>query len=97
VRRIVAGGAGEVVIDLGAVAYIDSPAIGCLLDIHRLLDARGGTLRLSSVQARVGTMLSMTGVDNILGVRRKKAEAPAPFQRDPEGWRTAGLPPELAV
>jgi hypothetical protein len=44
VRRIVEGGARKLVIDLGAVAYMDSVAIGCLIDIHRLLEHRQGAV-----------------------------------------------------
>lgn len=66
VRGIVEGGARKVVVDLAAVAYIDSTAIGCIMDIRRLLEDRGGALRLSGLQRRVETMLSMAGVQRTL-------------------------------
>ncbi|HWW95892.1 MAG TPA: STAS domain-containing protein [Vicinamibacteria bacterium] len=62
VRRIVEGGARKLVIDLGAVAYMDSVAIGCLIDIHRLLEHRQGAVKFSGLQPRLETMLFMTGV-----------------------------------
>ena len=37
VRQRVEGGARKLLIDLQAVTYIDSASIGCLMDIHRLL------------------------------------------------------------
>ena len=52
VRQRVEGGARKVVIDLGAVSYLDSASIGCLMDIHRLLSEKGGALRLSGLQPR---------------------------------------------
>jgi len=79
VRQIVEGGALKVVIDLGAVGYIDSASIGCLMDVRRLLQERGGVLRLSGLQPRVETMLSMTGVHKIMDIHREEAAAVAAF------------------
>ena len=42
VRQVVEEGAPSLVIDLQAVSYIDSASIGCLMDIHRLLQEKGG-------------------------------------------------------
>jgi anti-anti-sigma factor len=83
VRRIVDDGARKLVIDLEAVTYIDSAAIGCLMDIHRLLKDRDGALKLSGLQPRVQTLLSMTGVRKIVDVHREEAEALAAFGRPP--------------
>ena len=47
VRQKVEGGARKVVIDLSVVSYLDSASIGCLMDVHRLLQEKGGGLRLS--------------------------------------------------
>ncbi len=70
VRQIVEGGGERLVIDLESVSYIDSASIGCLMDIHRLVQERDGALRLSSLQPRVETMISMTGVHKIIGVHK---------------------------
>ena len=83
VRRIVEGGARKLVIDLAEVAYIDSVAIGCLIDIHRLLENRNGAVKLSGLQPRVETMLFMTGVQKVVDVRRNEAEALAAFGGPP--------------
>ena len=72
-RAIVEDGARKLVIDLGAVTYIDSAAIGCLVEIHRLLEDLGGTLKLSGLQRRVETMLSMTGVHKFLNVQARES------------------------
>jgi anti-anti-sigma factor len=79
VRQLVEDGARKVVIDLGAVTYIDSASIGCLMDIRRLLQDKGGVLRLSSLQPRVETMVSMTGVNKIIEIHREEAAAVAAF------------------
>jgi anti-sigma B factor antagonist len=84
VRQIVEDGARQLVIDLGKVTYIDSASIGCLMDIHRLLRDRDGAVKLSGLQPRVETMLSMTGVHKIVDVHREEAEALAAFGQPPK-------------
>ena len=79
VRQLVEGGARKLVIDLRAVGYIDSASIGCLMDIRRLLHERGGVLRLSGLQPRVETMISMTGVNKIIEIHREETAAVAAF------------------
>jgi anti-anti-sigma factor len=79
VRQRIEGGARRVLIDLAAVSYLDSASIGCLMDVHRLLQERGGTLRLSGLQPRVETMISMTGVHKIVPLHREEREAIAAF------------------
>jgi anti-anti-sigma factor len=75
VRQLVEGGSNRIVIDLREVSYIDSASIGCLMDIHRLVQDRAGALKLSGLQPRVETMISMTGVHKIVGLHRDEAEA----------------------
>lgn len=80
VRQLVESGASRLVIDLEAVSYIDSASIGCLMDVHRLLQERSGVLRLCGLQPRVETMLSMTGVHKIIDIHRAEPEALAAFE-----------------
>jgi anti-anti-sigma factor len=68
-----------VLIDLGAVSYLDSASIGCLMDVHRLLQEKAGELRLSDLQPRVETMISMTGVHKIVPLHRDEEDALAAF------------------
>lgn len=86
VRQLVEGGRSKLVIDLAPVTYIDSASIGCLMDIHRLVQDRQGGLKLSGLQPRVETMISMTGVHKIIQIHREEAEAVAAFAgRRPKG------------
>jgi anti-anti-sigma factor len=80
VRQRVEGGARRLVIDLSAVGYLDSASIGCLMDVHRLLQEKGGALRLSGLQPRVETMISMTGVHKIVPLHRDEEEALLGFE-----------------
>jgi anti-sigma B factor antagonist len=84
VRQMVEDGARKVVIDLEAVTYIDSASIGCLMDIHRLLEHRNGVVKVSGLQPRVETVLFMTGVQKIVAVHRDETEALAAFGWPPE-------------
>jgi anti-anti-sigma factor len=79
VRQRVEGGARQVLIDLSAVSYLDSASIGCLMDVHRLLQEKAGELRLSELQPRVETMISMTGVHKIVPLHRDEEDALAAF------------------
>jgi len=80
VRQVIEGGARKLLIDLGAVSYIDSASIGCLMDIHRLLQDKTGVVKLAGLQPRVETMISMTGVHKIIDIHREEADALAAFQ-----------------
>jgi len=75
VRQLVEEGASSLVIDLQGVSYIDSASIGCMMDIHRLLQEKGGALHLSGLQPRVETMISMTGVHKIIELHREEDDA----------------------
>ena len=70
-------GSGErkVLLDLSTVTYVDSATIGCLMDLYRQATAAGGVLKLSGVQKRVETMLSMTGAHNFLEIHADEPTA----------------------
>ena len=74
-------GAGErkVLLDMSAVTYVDSATIGCLMDLYRQASAAGGALKLSGVQKRVETMLTMTGAQNFLEIHADEASAVKSF------------------
>ena len=68
VTALVKGGERKILIDLSSVVYVDSSSIGCLMDLYRRSAAAGGTLKLSGVQKRVETMLTMTGAQQFIEV-----------------------------
>ena len=67
-RRSSPRGQREILIDLTPVTYVDSATIGCLMDLYRQVHAAGGHLKLSGVQKRVETMLTMTGAQNFIEI-----------------------------
>jgi anti-anti-sigma factor len=77
--ELIAAGETRIVIDLAAVNYVDSAAIGCLMDLYRQTTAAGGMLKLAGVQKRVETMLTMTGAHHFLEVHTEAAAAVASF------------------
>jgi anti-anti-sigma factor len=77
--ELINSGDPRLVIDLTAVNYVDSAAIGCLMDLYRQAAAAGGTLKLAGVQKRVETMLTMTGAHHFLEVHSATAAAVASF------------------
>ena len=75
VSTLVSGGASQILIDLGRVTYVDSATIGCFMDLYRTISAAGGQLRLSGVQKRVETMLTMTGAQNFIPLFTEESAA----------------------
>ena len=70
-------GAGEkrILVDLTPVGYVDSATIGCLMDLFRQAQAAGGAFKLSGVQKRVETMLTMTGAQNFIELHAAEQHA----------------------
>ena len=79
VSGLVATGKREILIDLTPVTYVDSATIGCLMDLYRQVHNAGGHLKLSGVQKRVETMLTMTGAQNFIEIHANEMHAIASF------------------
>ena len=72
---LIGSGEQKLLLDLSAVTYVDSATIGCLMDVYRQATAVGGTLKLTGVQKRVETMLTMTGAQNFLEIHADEPSA----------------------
>ena len=79
VTTLVAAGTRHIVIDLTPVTYVDSATIGCLMDLYRQVSSAGGHLKLSGVQKRVETMLTMTGAQNFIEIYADEPSAVRSF------------------
>jgi anti-sigma B factor antagonist len=79
VSALVTGGERHIVVDLAPVTYVDSATIGCLMDLYRQAKDAGSTLKLSGVQKRVETMLTMTGAQHFLEIHGDEQSAIASF------------------
>jgi len=79
VTGLIGSGENKVVIDLSTVTYVDSATIGCLMDLYRQVHNAGGHLKLSGVQKRVETMLTMTGAQNFIEIHADEPSAVKSF------------------
>jgi anti-anti-sigma factor len=79
VTGLIAAGKHEIIIDLSPVTYVDSATIGCLMDLYRQVHGAGGHLKLSGVQKRVETMLTMTGAQNFIEIHADEPSAVKSF------------------
>jgi anti-anti-sigma factor len=75
VSGLISGGNQKVLLDLSSVTYVDSATIGCLMDLYRQATAAGGALKLTGVQKRVETMLTMTGAHTFLEIHPDEPSA----------------------
>jgi anti-sigma B factor antagonist len=80
VTGLIAAGKHEILIDLTPVTYVDSATIGCLMDLYRQVHTSGGHLKLSGVQKRVETMLTMTGAQNFIEIHADEPTAVKSFE-----------------
>jgi anti-anti-sigma factor len=79
VNGLVASGKRDILIDLTPVTYVDSATIGCLMDLYRQISSVGGHLKLSGVQKRVETMLTLTGAQNFIEIHADEPSAVKSF------------------
>ena len=79
VSSLVASGKRDILIDLTPVTYVDSATIGCLMDLYRQVRAADGRLKLSGVQKRVETMLTLTGAQNFIEIHADEPSAVKSF------------------
>jgi len=75
VSGLIAEGRHEILIDMSPVTYVDSATIGCFMDLYRQVHSAGGHLKLSGVQKRVETMLTMTGAQNFIELHADEPDA----------------------
>ena len=75
----IARGTRKIVINLGGVDYVDSAAIGCLMDLYRQSTAAGATLKLAGLGSRVETMLTLTGTNQFMEIHPDAAAAVRSF------------------
>jgi anti-anti-sigma factor len=79
VNGLVASGKREILIDMTPVTYVDSATIGCLMDLYRQINNAGGHLKLSGLQKRVETMLTLTGAQNFIEIHPDEPTAVKSF------------------
>jgi anti-sigma B factor antagonist len=66
--------ASQVVVDLGAVTFLDSAGLSTLIATHQRAEATGVSLRLRRVPPMVLRLLALTGMDSLLVITPTPAE-----------------------
>jgi anti-anti-sigma factor len=79
VKAQLSAGERKVVIDLSRVEYLDSAAVGCLMDLYRQASHSGAILKLAGVQRRVETMLTLVGANQFMEMHADAAAAVKSF------------------
>jgi anti-anti-sigma factor len=79
VSGLITAGARNILIDVSPVTYVDSATIGCFMDLYRTISGVSGRIKLSGVQKRVETMLTMTGTQNFIPLFTDEAAAVKSF------------------
>jgi anti-anti-sigma factor len=64
--RVLNDGAQEVVVDLLGVPFVDSVALGLLVETSRRMAARGGAFRIVCDDRRIVRIIEVTGLDRVL-------------------------------
>jgi anti-sigma B factor antagonist len=81
--RIATEGASEVFVDLLQVAFVDSVALGVLVDASKRASARGGALSLVCDDRRIARIIEITGLDPVLRIHPTLREALEALARRP--------------
>jgi anti-sigma B factor antagonist len=77
VKRLIAGNAKFLIVDMAAVSYIDSAGLGLLLSIYATLRLEGGNLKLLNVGAPVKEALTITNLLQIFEIHDDEEKATA--------------------
>jgi anti-sigma B factor antagonist len=75
VKGLLAQGARKFIFDLASLDYADSAGIGTFIACLGEIKKGGGEMRLAAVNARVGRLLRLTGVDHLLSMYPSVTEA----------------------
>jgi anti-sigma B factor antagonist len=68
-NELIDRGAQRIILDLGAVAFVDSSGLGVLVGAFRKLeDTSGGRLRVENVQDGVRKVFEITGLGPMFGL-----------------------------
>lgn len=74
-RKIVTYPDKKLVIDLSAVTFMDSSAIGVIIGRYKLVKSFGGDVNIVAADATVGRILEMSGIRKIINIYDTLEEA----------------------
>jgi anti-sigma B factor antagonist len=79
VRKLLAAGQKKIVMNLGAVTYIDSSGLGELVSAYTAVKNAGGELKLFNLTGKVRDLLVITKLVTVFDVKDNEAAAVASF------------------
>ncbi|TYB44948.1 STAS domain-containing protein [Actinomadura chibensis] len=91
--RLVASGARHLILDLGAVAFIDSSGLSVLLSFHHHLRGRHGSIVLAAVNQRIREVLRVTQLTRVFPIYGTADVAVQAHHATRTGPDTAPAPP----
>lgn len=68
-------GCPTVVMDLTGVTFVDSTALGVLIEASKRCDANGGTLRIAIAEPRILKVFEITGLTELFDIRPTRSDA----------------------
>lgn len=79
IRRLLGEGKNKILLNLGAVGYIDSSGIGELVSSFTAVNKEGGSLKLLNLTQKIQDLLAITKLLTVFDVFDEEAEALASF------------------
>lgn len=76
-REAVADGSPTVAVDLTEVTFIDSTALGVLIETKKLCDGEGRTMRIAVSEPRILKVFEITGLTGLFDIRPTRDQAVA--------------------
>lgn len=73
---VIGEGAGDVVLDLGGVPFMDSSGAGALVFLHKRLVAQSRVLELVGVAGQPLDLLTLLRIDHVIPVNRREVVRP---------------------
>ena len=68
-------GRNRILVNLGAVEYLSSSAIGVFIVVRKKARLLGGVVRLCDLQPDIATMFSITQMDHLFDIRTSEEDA----------------------
>jgi anti-sigma B factor antagonist len=82
-ERVSAEGATEALVDLLGVSFVDSVALGILVDASKRMKAQGGALRIVCDDRRIARIVEITGLDRVLRIHTTLRDALESLEQPP--------------
>jgi anti-sigma B factor antagonist len=80
INSLLQQGQMKVLLDLGAVSYVDSAGLGQLVHVHTTTTHHGGKLKLLNLSKRLNDLLVVTKLATVFDSYENEAEALASFK-----------------